>query len=124
MAWTNDSETTLDDVKQAIRQFTDERDWRQFHDLKNLAMAIAGEAAELMAHFRWTDVATSGDVLKDAALAVEVEHEAADVLLLLAEFANVAGIDLARAVERKMRLNAERYPVEKARGTATKYDRL
>ena len=120
----NDVETTLQAVKDVIRRFTDERQWQQFHSLKNLSMAIASEAGELMAHFRWAADATVAEVMQDATSAQEVRHEVADVLLLLAEFANVAGIDLAEAVEDKMRLNARRYPVEKAKGTAAKYDRL
>ena len=62
--------------------------------------------------------------LDDAQSLREIRHEVADVLLLLAEFANVAGIDMAQAVEEKMEINAERYSVEKSRGTARKYDRL
>ncbi|MGA2257155.1 MAG: MazG-like family protein, partial [Thermoguttaceae bacterium] len=63
-------------------------------------------------------------VLGDAQSLTEIRHEVADVLLLLAEFANVAGIELAQAVQEKMKINAERYSVEKSRGTARKYDRL
>lgn len=124
MAWTSDSETTLQDVKDAIGQFTAQRDWQQFHTLKNLAMAIASEAAELMAHFRWSDGTADEPIMKDAASAQDIRHEVADVLVLLAEFANVAQIDIAQAVARKMEINAGRYPVEKSKGTARKYDRL
>jgi NTP pyrophosphatase (non-canonical NTP hydrolase) len=124
MPWTSDADTTLGDVKEAIASFTRRRDWQPFHTPKNLAMAVASEAAELMAHFRWTDDAAAAGVLGDAESARAIRYEAADVLVLLAELANVAGIDLARAVAEKMALNEERYPVEKARGTAAKYDRL
>ena len=120
----DDAKTTLQDVKDAIRQFTQQRDWQQFHNLKNLSMAIATEAAELMAHFRWIDDVAAGEVMNDDASAREVRHEVADVLLLLAEFANVAKIDMALATDDKMKLNAQRYPVEKAKGVALKYDRL
>ncbi|MGA2068868.1 MAG: nucleotide pyrophosphohydrolase [Thermoguttaceae bacterium] len=124
MPWTSDADTTLGDIKEAIAGFTSRRDWQPFHTPKNLAMAVASEAAELMAHFRWTDDAAAAAILGDADSARAIRHEAADVLVLLAELANVAGIDLARAVAEKMALNEDRYPVEKARGTAAKYDRL
>jgi len=121
---TSDSETTLQDVKNTIAQFTAERDWQQFHSAKNVAMALVSEAAELMAHFRWRAHGQDAAVLGDAQSLTEIRHEVADVLLLLAEFANVAGIELAQAVQEKMKINAERYSVEKSRGTARKYDRL
>lgn len=124
MAGISDDETTLQDVKNRIAQFTAERDWQQFHSAKNVAMALVAEAAELMAHFRWSEDGQDAAVLGDAQSLREIRHEVADVLVLLAEFANVAGIDMARAVEEKMEINAQRYSVEKSRGTARKYDRL
>ena len=120
----NDGETTLQDVKDTIARFTAERDWQQFHSAKNVAMALVSEAAELMAHFRWSEPGQDAAVLGDAQSLREIRHEVADVLLLLAEFANVAGIDMAQAVQEKMEINARRYSVEKSRGTARKYDRL
>ena len=124
MAGMNDGETTLQDVKDTIARFTAQRDWQQFHSAKNVAMALVSEAAELMAHFRWSKHGQDAAVLDDAQSLREIRHEVADVLLLLAEFANVAGIDMAQAVQEKMEINAQRYPVEKSRGTARKYDRL
>jgi len=120
----NDTQTTLQQIKDAIAQFTAARDWQQFHDLKNLAMAVASEAAELMAHFRWSNPAVDPPIMDDPVSARDIRHEVADVLLLLAEFANVAKIDLAEAVQEKMAINQARYPVEKARGSAAKYNRL
>ena len=120
----NDNTTTLQDVKNMIAQFTAERDWQQFHSAKNVAMALVAEAAELMAHFRWSEHDQDATVLGDVQSLREIRHEVADVLLLLAEFANVAGIDMAQAVQEKTAINAERYSVEKSRGTARKYDRL
>ena len=124
MAAVNDRETTLQNVKDTIARFTAERDWQQFHSAKNVAMALVSEAAELMAHFRWSEHGQDAAVLGDEQSLVEVRREVADVLLLLAEFANVAGIDMALAVQEKMAINAERYSVEKSRGTARKYDRV
>ena len=114
----------LDRIRDALRAFVDARDWRQFHDPKNLAMAVASEAGELLAHFRWTPGERSLASLSDPRTRAAVEEEVADVLLLLVEFADVCGIDLAAAAERKLALNAARYPVEKSRGRSEKYDRL
>jgi NTP pyrophosphatase (non-canonical NTP hydrolase) len=124
MARLDDRDTTLQDIKDLIAEFTAARDWQQFHCPKNVAMALVSEASELMAHFRWTAPGEDADVLGDPQSYREVRHEVADVLLLLAEFANVAGIDMAAAVREKMEINSRRYCVEKSRGTARKYNRL
>ena len=81
-------------------------------------MVLVTEAAELLAHFRWSEHGQDTVVLGDPQSLREIRCEVADVLLLLAEFANVAGIDMAQAVQEKMKINAERYPVDKSRGTA------
>ena len=120
----NDHNTTLQEIKDLIARFTAKHDWQQFHSPKNVAMALVSEAAELMAHFRWSENDGDAAVLGDAQSLREIRLEVADVLVLLAEFANVAGIDMALAVQEKMAINAERYSVEKSRGTARKYDRL
>jgi NTP pyrophosphatase (non-canonical NTP hydrolase) len=115
---------TLPDLQLRIRRFAEERDWLQFHDPKNLSMAIAVEAGELMDHFRWVANDRSRQVLDDPRSRAGIEEEAADVLILLAEFADVCGIDLLAAAGRKLEANALRYPVELSRGKATKHDRL
>jgi dCTP diphosphatase len=124
MIQSTDARTTLQDIKDTIARFTAERDWQQFHSAKNVAMALVSEAAELMAHFRWTGPDQDAAALGDPQSLREIRHEVADVMLLLAEFANVAGIDIAAAVEEKMEINSQRYPLEKSRGTARKYNRL
>jgi len=111
-------------LQQAILRFAAEREWQQFHDPKNLAMAVAVEAGELMDHFRWVPNDRALAALDDARTRAGVEDEAADVMILLLEFASVCGIDIARAVERKLERNAGRYPVELARGRGVKWDRL
>lgn len=120
----NDSASTLEELKQRMKQFADDRDWQQFHDLKNLSMALAIEAAELMEHFRWVANTNANALMSDADVAAAIRQEAADVLLLLVQFANVAGIDLMAAAQAKLALNEVRYPIEKSRGVATKYDKL
>jgi NTP pyrophosphatase (non-canonical NTP hydrolase) len=107
-----------------ILAFAAEREWQQFHDPKNLAMAVAVEAGELMDHFRWVSNAESMHALDDATTRAGVEEETADVMILLLEFAAVAKIDITAAVERKLAKNAARYPVALSKGNATKHDRL
>ena len=111
-------------LQEKILAFAAEREWQQFHDPKNLAMAVAVEAGELMDHFRWVRSDDAHRALDDTKTRAGVEEEAADVMILLLEFAAVAKIDLKAAVERKLARNAERYPVALSKGKATKHDRL
>jgi len=120
----NDNESVIYDLKQRVAQFADDREWGRFHDLKNLSMALAIEAAELMEHFRWVTNADANALMDDVDASAAIREEAADVLLLLTQFANIAGIDLMVAAEKKLALNERRYPIEKCKGIATKYDKL
>ena len=109
-------------VRQQLRAFVAERDWDQFHTPKNLAMALVAEAGELVEHFQWLTPEQSSD-LPPQTLA-EVELEIADVLLFLLRLCDKLDVDPLLAAQKKLALNAEKYPVDKARGRATKYDRL
>jgi NTP pyrophosphatase (non-canonical NTP hydrolase) len=113
---------SLDILRNRLRAFIDERDWDQFHNPKNLAMALVAEAGELVEHFQWL-TPEQAERLPAETLA-EVEHEIADVLIFLVELADRLKIDPLVAAEQKLALNAQKYPVEKARGRATKYDKL
>jgi NTP pyrophosphatase (non-canonical NTP hydrolase) len=115
-----DATATVESLKNEMRTFVAERDWEQFHDLKNLSMAVAVEAGELMDHFRWVDNKAAAGVMEDAEQARAVRHEVADVLLLVLDFAIMAKIDLASAVAEKLELNRKKYPVEAARGSNRK----
>lgn len=108
----------LSTLRDLIRTFVDERDWAQFHTPKNLAMAMSIEAAEVMEHFQW--LPTGRELTDDKKLAVS--HELADVLVYLVRLADVLDIDLPAAVAEKMQLNREKYPAERVRGDARKYD--
>lgn len=113
---------TVEDLLKRIRLFRDEREWMKFHDPKNLAMSISIEAAELLEHFQWK---TGEEASKYAAENREaLADEVADVAIYLFELADNIGIDLPAAIHRKLDKNAAKYPVEKARGVATKYDKL
>ena len=108
----------LDTLRDRLRAFALERDWGQFHSPKNLACALSVEAAELLEHFQWMTEEQSR--APDAARRQAIAHEAADVLLYLIQLTDQLGIDLLAAAERKMTLNADRYPIESARGNSDK----
>lgn len=116
--------TTTAELKARVLAFARERDWEQFHAPKNLSMALAAEAGELMEHFLWATPAQSRAVVRKAAKRKEIGEELADVIIYALEFANMTGIDVAAAIERKMAVNAKKYPVEKARGRSDKYTEL
>jgi len=110
------------DLRDALRTFAAERDWDQFHSPRNLATALAVEAAELLEPFQWLTEA-QGRELPPATRAA-VEEEMADVLLYLVRLADKLDVDLELAARAKMARNAEKYPVEKSRGSSRKYDQL
>jgi NTP pyrophosphatase (non-canonical NTP hydrolase) len=112
----SDASTTLADLRELVRRFVDERDWRQFHSPKNLSMSLAIEAAELMEHFQWIDMAESRRIADDPVQLGEVREEIADVLCYLLALANELNLDLATAVRDKMVKNAVKYPAEQSRG--------
>jgi dCTP diphosphatase len=109
----------LHTLKQLMREFADTRDWNQFHSPKNLAMALSVEAAELVEHFQWLNEEQSRNLSQDKLDAVA--HELADTLLYLVRLADKLDIDLFIAAQNKMKLNKQKYPVEKSRGNAKKY---
>lgn len=98
-----------------IRRFTDDRDWEQFHSPANLAKSIVIEAAELLECFQWND--------EDYDLS-HVEEELADVLVYAQNLLDRLGLDVDEIVNRKMTLNEAKYPIEKSKGNAAKYDQL
>jgi NTP pyrophosphatase (non-canonical NTP hydrolase) len=124
MSSLSDASTSVAELKSRILAFARERDWEQFHAPKNLSMALAAEAGELMEHFLWATPEASAELARQAAKRSAIESELADVVIYALEFANITGIDVAGAIERKMAANAARYPVEKARGRSDKYDAL
>jgi dCTP diphosphatase len=119
LAISGNKEATMQETIARIRKFRDDRDWKQFHDPKNLAVSISVEAAELLEIFQWM---TGEQAAQHAAQNKErVSEEIADVAIYLIELADIVGIDLAVAIDAKLDKNAKKYPVEKARGVSTKY---
>ncbi len=107
---------SLDQLNARLLHFARERDWEQFHSPKNLAMALAGEAGELLEHFQWLTEEQSAAL--DETKKRKVAHELADILNYLVRLSERLGIDLIAAAEEKFAINEQRYPVEKVRGDA------
>jgi len=110
----------LEELKARVRAFVAERDWERFHSPKNLAMALSVEASELVELFQWLTEEESGAL--DGAARRRVAEELADVLWFLVRLSDRLDIDLLEAAELKLAENAKKYPAEKVRGDARKYD--
>lgn len=119
-----DATATVGELRERVLAFARARDWEQFHSPKNLSMALAAEAGELMEHFLWTESKASAAPLADPKKREKIEDELADVVIYALEFANIGGIDLAKAIGAKLAKNAAKYPVEKSRGRSDKYTEL
>jgi NTP pyrophosphatase (non-canonical NTP hydrolase) len=111
-----DTDTTVAELRQLVADFVAARDWSQFHSPKNVAMALAIEAAELMEHFQWIDAADSRDIPRDATKLAAVAEEVSDVFGYTLALANELGIDISQAFRAKMIKNAKKYPAAEYRG--------
>ena len=114
----------LKKIYEMQRQFAKEREWEKFHTPKNLTMALSVEASELCEIFQWLTESESQAIMGDAAQAKKVRDEVSDVLFYLLRFSDRLGIDVEAAFWEKMEQNRAKYPVEKSKGTAAKYDTL
>lgn len=113
---------SIQGILKKIKKFRDDRDWMQFHDPKNLAVSISIESAELLEHFQWkTKEEIEGYIKKHKN---EVQDEVADIAMYLFELADNNNIDLLQAMEKKLKKNAVKYPIKKAKGKHTKYNKL
>jgi NTP pyrophosphatase (non-canonical NTP hydrolase) len=111
-----DGDTTLGELRELVRRFVDARDWRQFHSPKNLSMALAIEAAELMEHFQWITTDASRSVADNTNKLPAIRDELADVLCYTMAMANELRIDLSDAMREKLRKNEAKYPEHEYRG--------
>lgn len=109
----------LEELQQRLLMFAKERDWEQFHAPKNLAMALAVEASEIMEHFQWLSEAQSEALSEDKRK--EVGYELADVFIFTLRLAERLQVNLPQLVEEKILINAQKYPADKVRGSARKY---
>ncbi len=116
----SDATTTVAELKEIVRRFVDERDWRQFHAPKNLSMALAIEAAELMEHFQWIDAEASRQLPAEPEKLAAAAEELADVLGYGLALANELGIDVAETIRAKMIKNAQKYPAADFRGRTSR----
>jgi NTP pyrophosphatase (non-canonical NTP hydrolase) len=116
--------TTLDELRSEALRFRDAREWARFHTPKDLALGLCIEAGELAEIFQWKDEAECAALLADPAKRERVALEIADLQILLLYAAEAAGVSIADAVRSKLAINEKRYPVEKSRGSAKKYDEL
>ncbi len=110
------------ELMQLLLVFRDEREWGQFHTPKNLAIALVAEASELLSLFQWTKDVELDERCREKR--TEIEQEIADIYIYLLFLANELGIDLDEVAAEKMKLNAEHYPANKAKGNARKYTEL
>jgi NTP pyrophosphatase (non-canonical NTP hydrolase) len=112
----SDATTTVAELRRLIADFVAERDWSQFHSPKNVSMALAVEAAELMEHFQWLTPEASRRLVDEPQKLADVGEEIADMVGYAMALANELGIDLASAIRAKMRKNAVKYPADEYRG--------
>ncbi|HEY0843333.1 nucleotide pyrophosphohydrolase [Methylotenera sp.] len=110
---------SLDALRARVNAFVTERDWAQFHSPKNLAMAMIVEAGEVVEHFQWMTEDESRNL--NAETKEQVGQELSDTLVYLLRIAEVCGVDLIEAANKKIDLNAQKYPVEKCKGSNAKY---
>jgi NTP pyrophosphatase (non-canonical NTP hydrolase) len=113
---------SLDGLGTQLKKFAADRDWEQFHSPKNLSAALAVEAAELLEHFQWLTEDQSRAL--DTAKLESIGSEVADVLLYLIQLSNALGMDAIAAAQAKLMRNELKYPVDRSRGSAKKYDEL
>ena len=112
----SDATTTVADLRELVRLFVNERDWEKFHAPKNVSMALAIEAAELMEHFQWISTEESRSFAEDQQKLAAAGEELADVLCYCLALANTLGIDLSETLRKKMKKNEQKYPIERYRG--------
>lgn len=111
-------------LAEALERFANDRNWAQFHSPKNLAMALSGEVGELNEIFQWMTEDASREAARNPETSQAVRDELADVLMYVVRLASVLGVDLDAATQQKLKVNNEKYPVEKAWNTSKKYDQI
>ena len=113
----------LNEIRERLAKFAGVRNWDQFHSPKNLSMGLAAEAAELLEIFQWLTEEQARCIVNDQEGMALVREEIADVFIYLVRLADKLGVDIEKAVEEKIKVNERKYPVELAKGNATKYNK-
>ena len=113
----------IDEIQKRLDKFAKDRDWEQFHNPKNLAMALSVEVAELVEIFQWSN---SGglDEIKDEKIRKKIEEEIADIFIYLIKISGKLNLDLMKIIYEKIEKNEQKYPVDKSRGSSKKYSDL
>ena len=112
----NDSNTTIKELKKIVEDFVSERDWSQFHNPKNLSMALAIEAGELMDIFKWNTTQECEGMMSENNTRQDAADELADIMIYALAFSNRNNINISSAIEKKMIKNRKKYPTEKFKG--------
>lgn len=118
-----DSKTNIEELKNSVHKFCDEREWSKFDNLKDLGIVLIAEAAELLEIFRYKSNEEIEEIL-NGEKRIKVEEELSDVMFNLLRFSYVSGIDISTAFYNKLEKNAIKYPIDKCRGTNKKYNEL
>jgi len=113
----------IDKIQKRLSEFAKDRNWNQFHSPKNLSMALAAEAAELLEIFQWLTEEQSREIINNEKEMSLIKEEIADVVIYLVRLADKLGVDIEKAVLEKIALNEKKYPVELAKDNAKKYNK-
>jgi NTP pyrophosphatase (non-canonical NTP hydrolase) len=112
----NDNSTTIDYLKKLVVKFRDDRDWKKYHNPKDLAISISIESNELLELFQWKTLEEIQKLLENPDYMKKIKNELADVIIYSLSLADILGIDVSQAVTEKIKLNEAKYPVEKFKG--------
>jgi len=113
----SDTETTISQLRERVQKFVDDREWRKYHNPKNLSMAIVIEASELMELFQWATADELDILIEDTNNFAKMEEELADVIIFCLSLANTVNLDVTQAILKKITRNERKYPVERFKGT-------
>ncbi len=119
-----DSKTNINELKEKVKKFCEDRDWDQYHNAKELAIGIALEASELLEHFRFKSENEVDEMFKDSIKKEKIEEEIVDTFYFILRLAQRYDIDLTTSLNKKMDKNEKKYPIEKAKGSNKKYKDL
>ena len=120
----DDTVTRIVELKQMVKQFSEERDWDQFHNAKDLVIGIVTEASELLEAFRFKSEQEVEDMFKDDTQVRNIRDELADIFYFALRLAQKYDIDVSKSLDDKIKDNAKKYPIQKAKGSNKKYTEL
>lgn len=121
MILSTDDDVNINYLKEKIKIFCEDRDWDQYHNAKELAIGIVTEASELLQHFRFKSEKEVDELFKNEKKREEISEEIADILYFLVRLSERYEIDLSTELDKKIKKNEKRYPVEKVKGSNKKY---